>query len=109
MQQQTENWHLDKRVPIALILTIAMQTSAAIWWASSVSERIGQVERAQDVIARRAEAVDGRQQEQAQRIAVLTEAVANTNRNLERLQSEIGTTNNLLRDFLTNRYRGGSE
>lgn len=33
-------WHLDKRVPIALILTIIMQTMAAIWWAATMQSRI---------------------------------------------------------------------
>lgn len=41
-------WHLDKKVPIALILTIALQTVAVVWWASDLSARVTQLER-QDV------------------------------------------------------------
>lgn len=37
-------WHLDKRIPIALIMSILMQTGAAFWWASSVSERVTSLE-----------------------------------------------------------------
>lgn len=33
-------WHLDKRVPIALILTIVLQTSVGIWWAATQTARI---------------------------------------------------------------------
>lgn len=33
-------WHLDKKIPIALIATIFIQTGAAIWWASGVSAYI---------------------------------------------------------------------
>lgn len=40
-------WHLDKRVPIALIVTILVQTGGALWWAASVSERVNTLERAQ--------------------------------------------------------------
>lgn len=40
-----KQWHLDKKVPIALILTIALQTGAMIWWASSLSERVNTLER----------------------------------------------------------------
>ncbi|GAA2872022.1 uncharacterized protein YlxW (UPF0749 family) [Aminobacter niigataensis] len=29
-------FHIDKRVPVALIVTIALQTAAGIWWAASV-------------------------------------------------------------------------
>ena len=43
--QNTDNqWHLDRRVPLAMILTIALQTFAAIWWASGLSSRVGYLE-----------------------------------------------------------------
>lgn len=38
------HWHLDKRVPIALIVTICMQTAAAIWWASALDSRVSALE-----------------------------------------------------------------
>lgn len=34
------SWHFDRRIPIALIVTIILQTGAAIWWASSVNSYI---------------------------------------------------------------------
>ena len=39
-------WHFDRRVPVALIVTILMQTAAAIWWASALSQRVSAVEAA---------------------------------------------------------------
>ena len=39
------SWHLDRRVPIALIVSIAIQTAGIVWWASSISERVGFLER----------------------------------------------------------------
>ena len=39
-------WHLDRRVPIALIVAIIMQTSAGIWWVANVEARIVSNERA---------------------------------------------------------------
>jgi len=33
----SEPWHLDRRVPIALILAIIGQTAGAVWWASTIS------------------------------------------------------------------------
>lgn len=40
----TEQWHLDKKIPIALILTLIFQTSAAIWWASGMDRRMSVAE-----------------------------------------------------------------
>lgn len=42
-----ENWHLDKRVPIALIITLIIQTGVIIWWAAGVSYRLDTLERTQ--------------------------------------------------------------
>ena len=38
-------WHLDKRVPIALIVVILMQTAGALSWAGAATQRLAQVER----------------------------------------------------------------
>ncbi len=47
MSDETEasNWNLDKRVPIALILAILMQTAAGVWWAASQTARLDTQER----------------------------------------------------------------
>ena len=37
-------WHLDKRVPITLVVVIGIQTAAAIWWAASMDARVTNVE-----------------------------------------------------------------
>lgn len=39
------SWHVDKRVPIALMITIGIQTAGIVWWASDISARVGYVER----------------------------------------------------------------
>jgi hypothetical protein len=40
-----EPWHLDRRVPIALILTIMLQSAAAVWFAASLVGRVDTLER----------------------------------------------------------------
>ena len=40
-----EPWHLDKRVPLALILTILLQTGAAVWFLASLQSRMDVLER----------------------------------------------------------------
>ena len=42
-------WRLDKKVPLALILTIIGQTGVFIWWASSLNERVNVLEKASAV------------------------------------------------------------
>jgi hypothetical protein len=37
-------WHLDRRVPLAIIVTLAMQTVGAVWWAASLNQRVAVLE-----------------------------------------------------------------
>jgi hypothetical protein len=41
----SEPWHLDKRVPIALILSLAAQTAGMVWWAASLNRTVHEHER----------------------------------------------------------------
>lgn len=43
-REDDKHWHLDKRVPIALIVTILFQSFAAVWWASAVERRVSALE-----------------------------------------------------------------
>jgi len=38
------NWHLDKRVPVALIITLVMQFTFGVWWVSKISTRVDYLE-----------------------------------------------------------------
>lgn len=40
-QHEGNPWTVDRRIPLALVLTIMIQTSAGVWWASSISEKVG--------------------------------------------------------------------
>jgi hypothetical protein len=48
-------WHLDKKVPIALIAAICMQTAGIVWWGATTSERLNALERKADAAAPQAE------------------------------------------------------
>jgi len=39
-----ETWHLDKRVPVALILAIFIQTIAGAWWLATLNNRVSNAE-----------------------------------------------------------------
>jgi hypothetical protein len=43
-------WHLDKRVPISLILTIVFQGATILWWASGVTRDIADLKKATDAV-----------------------------------------------------------
>ena len=38
-------WHIDKKVPAALILTIMVQTAGIAYWVGALSNRVDQLER----------------------------------------------------------------
>lgn len=38
------HWVVDKRIPLALVITIIFQTAGIVWWAASISGRVGVLE-----------------------------------------------------------------
>ena len=36
----SESWHLDKRIPVALILALLAQFGGGVWWISSIESRV---------------------------------------------------------------------
>jgi hypothetical protein len=46
---QGSDWHLDRKVPLALILafslTIGVQTRTIVWWASGLTSRVEQLDK----------------------------------------------------------------
>lgn len=38
-------WHLDKKVPIALIATLLLQTGGLVWWARGLDARVAALEK----------------------------------------------------------------
>jgi hypothetical protein len=50
-------WHLDKKVPLALIVTIIAQTIIAAWAASNIWTRVGELEHKVEIAAPQAERI----------------------------------------------------
>jgi cell division protein FtsB len=42
------NWHVDRTIPLALILAIGAQTGTAIWWARGLEARVDDLEKANE-------------------------------------------------------------
>jgi len=41
-----QSWHLDKRVPIALIIAMCIQFASMVWWAAQMNQRVDHLEAA---------------------------------------------------------------
>jgi hypothetical protein len=52
-----QQWHLDRKVPLALIFTIIAQTIVAAWAASNIWTRVGELERKVEMAAPQAERI----------------------------------------------------
>ena len=44
-----EHWRFDKRIPIALLITVMLQVAGALIWATRLDARVGRLE--QDTLA----------------------------------------------------------
>lgn len=49
--ENDSSWHFDKRVPVAIIFSIACQTAGVIWWGATASERLSNLERKMEIAA----------------------------------------------------------
>ncbi len=76
----TGPWHLDKRVPVALILAIVAQTFGWGWWAASISERVTALE------LWRSDSKDA-----AARLAVLESQIADIKDILRRIETQLAS------------------
>lgn len=84
-----EKWHLDKRVPIALMIGLFMQGAGAIWWAAQFEARFeASVRRIERLEAQRL-ADDAQTQILVQRLARIEALSEAQNRLLERIESHL--------------------
>lgn len=81
-----ENWHLDKRVPITLVVTIVLQTFAVGWFISSINSRVESIEsktlRLETVFDLRRTIVD----RNTVKVAVIQESLSNIEESLRRIE-----------------------
>lgn len=76
------SWHLDKKVPIAMILTIAMQTGAFVWFAARLDQRVEALERSENRASMSAPV-------QADRLTRVEVKIENIERGVGRIESLI--------------------
>lgn len=44
IEMDEEHWHIDRRIPVAVLLTLSLNLGAFVWWAASSNERLNSVE-----------------------------------------------------------------
>ena len=42
--EDDHEWHLDRKVPVAIIVAIVAQTVGATWWAASLAAKVDMIE-----------------------------------------------------------------
>lgn len=76
-------WHIEKGIPLALIVAILVQTAGWVWWSASINFRVGQLEKAGEMVATQVTAA----QSQAVTIARLEEKVNNVQASIADLKT----------------------
>lgn len=89
-------WHLDKKVPLAILGSIAMQTAIIIWWASGVEHRmqtfeqriaeIGLVNKAQDT---RSDIMDSERRINLQRLSRVEQSLTDIRDFMGRIDNKL--------------------
>ncbi len=80
---EPSDWHLDRRLPIALIFAIAVQTGAGLIWAGAAGERIRQLED-QGLLSR----------DMSERLVRVEEQIGFARTTLDRIERNLETANN---------------
>lgn len=86
-------WHLDKRVPVAIIVMILLQSAYAVWWLATTEQRVMTLESNVQEAQVTTRGLQITSVEQGQNVAVLANEIRHVTKELE-------STNSLLRTFL---------
>ena len=82
------SWHLDKKVPIAIIFAILMQTVGIVWWASQMDSRVAHLEGDGSLFVTKIECMKNHE--------VIDERMRSTERLTERIEGSINRMDNKL-------------
>lgn len=82
-------WHLDKRVPIALIFTLLVQTGSIVWWARGLDARVAVLEAEAVGRPARRDAIQTQLTDIKVSIASLKEKTDGTNTRLTDIKSSV--------------------
>lgn len=84
-ESDDKKWHLDRRLPVALLFTILLQTCGVVWWASGQEKDNRFQDQAIAELKARASESDHSRQDTDQRLA--------------RVEEKLGSVVDVLRDI----------
>lgn len=84
-----EGWHLDKRVPLAIILGLFLQGVGAVWWAAQFEARFEASVRRIERLETQRLADDAQTNLLTQRLARIEALTETQTRLLERIESKL--------------------
>lgn len=88
-QGHKDQWHLDKRVPIALIFAILAQTIAGVWWAATLQGTVNELSRRQLIMETQANGDGVEAKAFSERLARMEERAAAQSEALRRIEAQI--------------------
>lgn len=100
-----EPWHLDKRVPVALIFTLLFQMAVALWWASGLDSRMQTAEMTNTRQDLQIDAVQAAANTQAMSSATLSAQMDGLRSSVIDLKTAQSETNRLLREMMQSAAR----
>lgn len=89
MTGHTDQWHLDKKVPIAILLALFLQFGGWVWWAASLNGRVTATENAITQLDTRTETLRGAAQTQAIQLGRIEEQIGGLRQDIGRLLTVI--------------------
>lgn len=92
-QNQPDSWHLDRRVPLALIFTLLLQIFSFGWIASEMNSDIGVNRKDIDRAVVQLERLQVESNQQAIQLGRIEEGIKNMDRNLQDLVDVIRRQN----------------
>lgn len=87
-----QGWRIDKHIPVAVIVTIVLQTAGVVWWASGINYRIAALESVRDRMPIDSEKLDGRFRELDGRLRPVENDVGAIKKDVENIK---GTTDRI--------------
>lgn len=96
---RTEPWHLDRKIPIGLMLTLVLQLAIGVWWASQQEARLAQVQAQVADQGDRLHDVEAASQTARVGQAQLVEQIAGVKDAVDQLRQDQRETNDLLRQY----------
>ena len=93
------HWHLDKRVPITLIVAIMIQTGSFIWFMSALNSDVEGLERRTQRIETRNTMMEANVSANTTSVAVFNENLVHFRQTQERMEASLTRMEDMLDDM----------